>query len=101
MDKLLEVLHRAADLTLRLGPDPEGCIRAAVYGRPDVTLPFEDTTESLLVEDACYWLRQHINPGIDDADYQDTPDEWAPGRPVADIRAALFTTAHNLPEWVA
>lgn len=47
------VLRRAADLTKRLGPDPEGCIRAAVYGRPDVTLPLYDTTESLLVEDAC------------------------------------------------
>lgn len=101
MNELAEVLHQAADLTLRYGPDPEGCIRAAVYGRPDVTLPHYDTTESLLVEDACYWLKQHINPGIDDVDYQTDIDEWAPGRSVADVRAALFATADNLPEWVA
>ncbi|WP_458089330.1 hypothetical protein [Streptomyces malaysiensis] len=97
MAAIAETLHRAADLTRRYGPDPEGCIRAAVYGRPDVRLPFHDTTESLLVEDACYWLRQHINPGIDDADYMDDIDEWAKGRNVADVRAALMHAADNLP----
>lgn len=98
---IAEVLTRAADLTLRHGPDPEGCIRAAVYGRPDITLPHYDTNESLLVEDAAYWLKQHINPGTDDADYQTDIDEWAPGRSIADIRAALFAAAKNVPEGVA
>lgn len=98
---ITDILTRAADLTLRHGPDPEGCIRAAVYGRPDITLPHYDTTESLLVEDAAYWLKQHINPDIDDADYQTDIDEWAPGRGIADVRAALFATAADLPEWVA
>jgi len=98
---ITDVLNRAADLALRHGPDPEGCIRAAVYGRPDVTLPHYDTTESLLVEDAAYWLKQHINPGIDDVDYQTDIDEWAPGRSVADVRAALFAAAEIVPEGVA
>lgn len=98
---ITDILTRAADLTTRYGPDPDGCIRAAVYGRPDITLPHYDTTESLLVEDAAYWLKQHINPGIDDADYQTDIDEWAPGRSIADVRAALFATAADLPEWVA
>lgn len=96
MEELIEVLERAGDLTLLYGPDPEGCIRAAVYGRPDVVLPFYDTTESLLVEEAVDAVRWHVNPADLDADDADTVDEWAEGRPVADIRGALYTVAHQL-----
>lgn len=93
---LIAVLHKAADLTLLYGPDPEGCVRAAVYGRPDVRLPYNDTADSLLVEDACYWLKQHINPGVADVDYQADIDEWADDRTVADARGALYGTADQL-----
>ncbi|MFI2349755.1 hypothetical protein ACH492_22410 [Streptomyces sp. NPDC019443] len=93
---LIAVLHKAADLTLLYGPDPEGCIRAAVYGRPDVTLPHWDTADSLLVEDAGYWLKRHINPGIADADHQTDIDEWAEGRTVADVRGALYGAADGI-----
>lgn len=88
-----DVLLKAADLTLIHGPDPEGCIRAAVYGRSDVVLPHWDTTESLLVEEAEYRLQCHLNPGSVDADEDTTADEWAVGRSVADVRAALFAAA--------
>lgn len=94
MEELIEVLHAAADLTLRYGPDPEGCIRAAVYGRPDVTLPYWDTTESLLVEEAVDAVRRHVNP--DGLDAVDSVDEWAEGCTVADVRGALYVTAGAL-----
>lgn len=96
MDAVISTLHRAADLTLVHGPDPAGCIRAAVFGRPDVVLPFWDTTESLLVEEAEYRLQYHLNPDSVDADEDVTVDEWAEGRSVADVRAALFATAAEL-----
>lgn len=96
MNDLIETLRRAADLTLLHGPDPVGCIRAAVYGRPDVSLPWHDTTESLLVEEATDSLQFHLNPDSLDADDDTTPDEWAAGRSVADVRAALFDTADGI-----
>ena len=86
---LIAVLNKAADLTLLYGPDPEGCIRAAVYGRPDITLPHWDTTESMLVEEASDALRWHVQPGLDTEEAL-TVDEWAEGRTVADIRGALY-----------
>ena len=92
MTSTIDVLLKAADLTLTYGPYPTGCIRAAIYGRPDVALPYWDTTESLLVEEAEYRLQCHLNPGSVDADEDDTVDEWAVGRSVADVRAALFAT---------
>lgn len=92
----IDVLLKAADLTLTHGPDPVGCIRAAVYGRPDVVLPFWDTTESLLVEEAEYRLQCHLNPGSADAADDTTVDEWAVGRSVADVRATLFAAAAAL-----
>ncbi|WP_381801001.1 hypothetical protein [Streptomyces niveus] len=96
MNDLIETLRRAADLTLVHGPDPVGCIRAAIYGRPDVSLPYYDTTESLLVEEATDSLQFHLNPVSLDADDDTTPDEWAVGRSVADVRAALFATADGI-----
>lgn len=96
MNELIETLQRAGDLVLLYGPDPEGCIRAAVYGRPDVVLPVHDTTESLLVEEAVDSLRQHVNPEGLGADEADTVDEWADGRSIADVRGALYGTAHHL-----
>lgn len=92
----IDVLLKAADLTPVHGPDPAGCIRAAVYGRPTAALPYWDTTESLLVEEAEYRLQCHLNPGSVDADEDTTVDEWAAGRSVADVRAALFATADAL-----
>ncbi|MEU8756254.1 hypothetical protein AB0C88_37780 [Streptomyces chartreusis] len=100
MTTTLDVLHQAADLTLTHGPDPVGCIRAAVYGRPDIVLPFWDTTESLLVEEAEYRLQRHLNPGSVDADEDMTVDEWAVGRSVADVRGALLDTAAALESGV-
>ena len=91
-----DVLLKAADLTLTHGPDPVGCIRAAVYGHPNAVLPFEDTDESLLVEDAEYRMQCHLNPGSINADEHDRIDEWAQGRSVADVRAALVATAAAL-----
>ncbi len=96
MDELIEVLNRAGDLVLLYGPDPEGCIRAAVYGRPDVTLPYEDTAESLLVEEAVDAVRCHINPDSPGADEDMPVDEWAEGRTVADVRGVLYATADLL-----
>ncbi|MEV5915750.1 hypothetical protein AB0M00_43570 [Streptomyces chartreusis] len=96
MTSTIDVLHAAADLTLTHGPDPAGCIRAAVYGRPDASLPYWDTTESLLVEEAEYRLQCHVNPGSVDANEDTTVDEWAVGRSVADVRAALFAAAAEL-----
>lgn len=96
MQDVIAVLHRAADLTLTHGPDPLGCIRAAVYGRPDVMLPLEDTTESLLVEDAEYWLQIHINPDSPGADEDIWVDEWADGKTVVDVLEALLNTADQL-----
>ncbi|MFE9398606.1 hypothetical protein [Streptomyces flavidovirens] len=87
---LITILNRAAELTLLYGPDPEGCIRAAVYGRPDVTLPFDDTTDSLLVEESVDAVTVWINPDSPGAD-EDVPlDEWATGCTVADVRGALY-----------
>jgi hypothetical protein len=96
MDAVIAVLHQAADLTVVHGPDPVGCIRTAVFGRPDAVMPFWDTAESLLVEEVEYWLQCHLNPGSVDADEDATVDEWAAGRSVADVRAALFATASEL-----
>lgn len=90
-------LHTAADLTLTLGPNPENCLRAAVYGRPDVPLPHADTAESLLVEEARHALFWHLNPDpAVDADTAITVDEWAPGRSVADVRGALLAAANEI-----
>lgn len=87
---LITVLNRAAELALIYGPDPEGCIRAAVYGRPDVRLPQGDTTDSILVEETVDALTLWVNPDSPDAD-QDVPlDEWAAGRNVADVRGAMY-----------
>lgn len=92
---LIGVLTRAADLTLLYGPDPEGCVRAAVYGRPDVTLPDRDTADSILVEDTVDTLLWHLNPGLDAEDA--TPvNEWATGLTVADIRGALYGAADSI-----
>lgn len=101
MEEIIETLNRAGDLVLLYGPDPEGCIRAAVYGRPDVVLPFYDTTESLLVEESVDAVRWHVNPAGLDADEADTVDEWAEGRSVADIRGALYVTAAHVEAGVA
>lgn len=95
MDTVVAVLHRAADLTALGIAEPEGAIRAAVYGDPNTALPFEDTDDSLLVEEAVDALQHHLNPDSYDADDDTTPDEWAAGRTVADIRAALFATAER------
>ncbi|MFK0182364.1 hypothetical protein ACIQVR_41140, partial [Streptomyces xanthochromogenes] len=73
--------------------EPEGAIRAAVYGVPDIVLPGTDTGESLLVEEAVDALQRYLNPGSADADNDLTADEWAAGRSVADIRGALFAAA--------
>lgn len=96
MDAVISVLNQAADATLVHGPDPAGCIRAAIFGRPDVVLPFWDTEESELAEEAEYRLQHHLNPDSVDADEDVTVDEWAEGRSVADVRAALFATAADL-----
>lgn len=96
MDAVIAVLLKAADLTIVHGPDPAGCIRAAVFGRPNAVMPFWDTAESLLVGDAEFRLQRHLNPDSVDADEDATVDEWAAGRSVADVRAALFATAAEL-----
>jgi len=87
---LIMVLNRAADLTLLYGPDPEGCIRAAVYGRPDVTLPHGDTADSLLVEETVDALTLWVNPDSRDADDDMPLDEWAKSATVADVRGAMY-----------
>lgn len=93
---LITVLHRAADLTLLYGPDPEGCIRAAVYGRPDITLPHWDTADSILVEETVDIVTLWVNPDSPDAD-EDTPlSDWATGRTVADVRGALYGAAAGI-----
>lgn len=93
---LITVLNRAADLTLQHGPDPEGCIRAAIYGRPDATLPHNDTPDSILAEETVDIVTQWINPDSLDAD-DDTPlDEWAKGCTVADVRGALYGAAAGI-----
>lgn len=91
-----DVLLKAADLALIHGPDPAGCIRAAVFGRPDAALPVCDTEETELVEEAEYRLQCHVNPGSHDTDDHHTAAEWAAGRNVADIRTALVATAAAL-----
>ena len=96
MDTVISTLHQAADLTVVHGPDPAGCIRAAVFGRPDAVMPYGDTTESLLIEDAEFRLQRHINPASGGADEDVPVDEWCVGRSVADVRAALFATAAAL-----
>jgi len=93
---VIAVLHRAADLVLVYGPNPVGCIRAAVYGRPDVVLPHWDTTESLLVEDAEYRLQREVNPLSVDADEDDGVDEWAADKTPADVRGAFINAATEL-----
>lgn len=93
---VIAVLHRAADLVLLYGPNPTDCIRAAVYGRPDVALPHWDTTDSLLVEDAEYRLQRRVNPFSDDADEDDSVDEWAADKTPADVRGAFINTAAEL-----
>ena len=95
MKTVAEVLQRAADLTAQGITEPEGAIRAAVYGDPNTALPFEDTDDSLLVEDAVYDLQCYLNPESADADEDVTPDEWAAGRIVADIRSALLAAAET------
>ncbi|WP_181785608.1 hypothetical protein [Streptomyces phytophilus] len=96
MDDVVRTLRTAADLTLTHGPDPVGCIRAAIYGDPNAVLPFEDTYDSLLAEDSEYRLQYHLNPGSSDAADDTTCDEWAAGRSVADVRTALLATADEL-----
>jgi hypothetical protein len=96
MDDAIRVLRQAADLTLTYGPDPVSCIRAVTLGRPDAVMPFRDTEESELAEEAEYRLQRHLNPDSVDADEDDTVDEWMVGRSVADVRAALFATADLL-----
>lgn len=93
MEEIIEVLNRAGDLVLLYGPDPEGCIRAAVYGRPDVTLPYYDTADSLLVEETVDAVQGHLNPGRRDADTDLLIEEWLPGKGVADARGLLYATA--------
>jgi hypothetical protein len=95
MKTVAEILYRAADLIAQGITEPEGAIRAAVYGDPNTALPFEDTDESLLVEEAVYDLQCHLNPESTDADEDVTPDEWATGRTVADIRGALLAAAET------
>lgn len=93
---VIAVLNRAADLTLLYGPDPVGCIRAAVYGRPDVTLPYNDTADSILVEETVDIVTLWINPDSPGAD-EDTPlGDWAAGRTVADVRGALYGAAAGI-----
>ena len=96
MDNIITVLREAADLTLIHGPDPVGCIRAIALGSLDAAMPFEDTEASLLAEDAEYRLQHYLNPDSTDADDDMTVAEWAAGRSVADVRAALFATADRL-----
>jgi len=96
MDTVITTLRQAADLTLVHGPDPVGCIRAAIYGHPGVVLPHWDTEESLLAEEVEYRLQRHLNPDSVDADEDTAVDEWAVGRSVADVRAAYFATAAAL-----
>lgn len=90
-----EVLRRAADLVAQGVTEPEGAIRAAVYGDPNTVPPFEDTDESLLVETAVDALQHYLNPDSADAADDQTPDEWAAGRSVAGIRAALLAAAER------
>lgn len=96
MDDVVRILRAAADLTLTHGPDPVGCIRAAIYGDPDAALPFEDTEDSLLAEDAEYRLQYHLNPDSKDTDDDTTCGEWAAGRSVADVRGVMFAAADEL-----
>ncbi|MET8081838.1 hypothetical protein [Streptomyces sp. NPDC005303] len=96
MNDVITVLRRAGDLALLYGPNPVSCIRAAALGAPDAVMPFYGTPESELAEDAEYRLQRHINPGSVDADEDDTVDEWAAGRSVADVRGAFFAAADGL-----
>lgn len=93
---LITVLNRAAELALLYGPDPEGCIRAAVYGRPDVQLPDRDTADSILVEETVDAVTLWINPDSPDADHDLPLDEWAKGATVADVRGALYGAAAGI-----
>lgn len=96
MNDVITVLRRAGDLVLLYGPDPVSCIRAVTLGSPDAAMPFWDTPESELAEEAEYRLQRHLNPDSDGVDEDDTVDEWAAGRSVADVRAAFFATADLL-----
>lgn len=96
MNDVITVLRRAGDLVLLYGPDPVSCIRAVTWGSPDAAMPFRGTAESELAEEAEYRLQRHINPGSVDADEDNTVDEWAAGRSVADVRAAFFAAADLL-----
>lgn len=96
MPEVIRALRWAADLTLAYGPDPVSCIRAVTLGRPDAVMPFWDTEESLLAEEAEYRLQRHVNPDSVDADEDVTVSEWAAGRSVAEVRAAFFATADSL-----
>lgn len=96
MDDIIRILRQAADLTLTHGPDPAGCIRALTLGSPDAVMPFEDTDASLLAEEAEYRLQHYLNPDSTDAADDMTVDEWATGRSITDVRAALLATADRL-----
>lgn len=96
MTDVITVLRRAADLTLLYGSDPVSCIRAVTLGSPTAAMPFWDTPQSELTEEAEYRLQCHLNPDSVDADEDDTVDEWAVGRSIADVRAAFFATADLL-----
>jgi hypothetical protein len=96
VNDVITVLRRSADLVLLYGPDPVSCIRAAALGSPTAVMPFYDTPESELAEEAEYRLQRHLNPGSVEADEDDTVDEWAAGQSVADVRGAFFATADLL-----
>lgn len=96
MGEVIRVLRWAADLTLTYGPDPMSCIRAVTLGRPDAVMPFRDTEESLLAEEAEYRLQRHLNPDSAGADEDDTVSEWAAGRSAVEVRDAFIATASDL-----
>jgi hypothetical protein len=96
VNDVITVLRRAGDLVLLYGPDPVSCIRAVTLGSPTAVMPFWDTPESELAEEAEYRLQRHLNPDSAGADEDETVDEWAAGRSVADARGAFFAAADLL-----